>query len=51
MLILWKATDQMDQFKNEADVLNMVLFSKTAKHWRNEKPDLKGNIREYATIE
>ena len=38
-------------YANEADVLNMALFGKTAKEWRNENPDLKGNIRDYATIE
>jgi len=35
---------------NEADVLNVALFGITAKHWRDENPDLKGNIRDYATI-
>ena len=38
-------------YANEADVLNMALFGKTAKEWRNENSDLKGNIRDYATIE
>lgn len=38
-------------YANEADVLNVALFGKTAKEWRNENPDLKGNIRDYATIE
>ncbi len=28
----------------------MALFSKTAKQWRTENPDLKGNIRDYAKI-
>lgn len=37
-------------YANEADVLNMALFGKTAKKWREENPDLKGNIRDYATI-
>jgi hypothetical protein len=31
-------------------VLNVALFGKTAKQWREENPDLKGNIREFATI-
>ena len=35
----------------EAVVLNMALFGKIAKEWRIENPDLKGNIRDYATIE
>lgn len=38
-------------YANEADVLNMALFGKTAAQWRKENPDLKGNIRDYATIE
>ena len=38
-------------YANEADVLNMALFGKTAKEWRTENPDKKGNIRDYATIE
>ena len=37
-------------YANEADVLNVALFGKTAKQWREENPDLKGNIREFATI-
>ena len=28
----------------------MALFGKTAKQWRDENPDLKGNIRDYAGI-
>ena len=35
---------------NEADVLNVALFGMTAKQWRENNPDLKGNIRDYATI-
>ena len=38
-------------YANEADVLNMALFGKTAKDWRTENLDKKGNIRDYATIE
>ena len=37
-------------YANEADVLNVALFGITAKEWRDENPDLKGNIRDYATI-
>lgn len=37
-------------YANEADVLNVALFGKTAKQWRDENPELKGNIRDYATI-
>ncbi|GHT36409.1 hypothetical protein FACS189434_14640 [Bacteroidia bacterium] len=37
-------------YANEADVLNVALFGMTAKEWRDTNPDLKGNIRDYATI-
>lgn len=38
-------------YANEADVLNVALFGKSAKEWRSENPQLNGNIRDYATIE
>jgi hypothetical protein len=37
-------------YANEADVLNMALFGKTAKSWREENPDKKGNVRDYANV-
>ena len=37
-------------YASEADVLNVALFGTTAKEWREANPDLKGNIRDYATI-
>ncbi len=37
-------------YANEADVLNVALFGMTAKKWREIHPDLKGNIRDYASI-
>ena len=37
-------------YANEADVLNVALFGMTAKQWREANPHLKGNIRDYATI-
>jgi len=37
-------------YANEADVLNMALFGKTAKQWRDENPDKKGNMRDYANV-
>ena len=37
-------------YANEADVLNVALFGMTAKQWRDSNKDLKGNIRDYATI-
>lgn len=38
-------------YANEADLLNMALFGKTADEWRNENPDKKGNIRDHAMLE
>lgn len=38
-------------YANEADLLNVALFGKTAGEWKVENPNLKGNIRDYATIE
>ncbi len=38
-------------YANEADVLNVALFGKTAKQWRDENPNEEGNIRDYSTIE
>ncbi len=35
-------------YANEADLLNMALFGKTAKQWRDENPQRKGNIRDQA---
>ena len=37
-------------YANEADVINMALFGKPAKQWRDENPELKGNIRDYANV-
>jgi hypothetical protein len=37
-------------YANEADVLNVALFGMTAKEWRDHNPELKGNIRDYASI-
>ncbi|MGD2084958.1 MAG: KilA-N domain-containing protein [Candidatus Aminicenantes bacterium] len=38
-------------YADEADLLNIALFGKTAKEWKEENPDSKGNIRDYATLE
>jgi len=38
-------------YANEADLLNVALFCKTAAQWRDENPDSKGNIRDYANLE
>lgn len=37
-------------FASEADVLNMAIFGKTAKEWREEHPEKDGNIRDYADV-
>ena len=37
-------------YANEADMLNVVLFGKTAKQWKDENPTLKGNMRDVATL-
>ncbi len=38
-------------YANEADLLNMALFGMIAKEWRDNNPDKKGNIRDYASVE
>ncbi len=38
-------------YAEEADVLNVALFGKTAAEWRTENPDSDGNMRDHATIE
>ena len=37
-------------YASEADVLNVALFGKTAKEWREENISLKGNMRDDATL-
>ena len=36
-------------YAEEADVLNVAMFGMTAKQWREANPNLKGNIRDYAS--
>jgi hypothetical protein len=38
-------------YAEEADLLNVALFGMTAKQWREQNPDAKGNIRDFATLE
>ncbi len=38
------------KYAEEADVLNVAMFGMTARQWREANPGLKGNIRDYATI-
>lgn len=51
-LIPAEITPQQAQriYASEADVLNVAMFGCTALEWRDAHPDLKGNIRDYATI-
>ena len=51
-LIPPELTSQQKSFvyADEADMLNVAMFGQTAKQWREANPDLKGNIRDYATI-
>ncbi len=35
---------------DEADMLNVAMFGMTARMWREQNPGLKGNIRDYASI-
>lgn len=38
-------------YATEADLLNVALFGKTARQWREQHPDKNGNIRDYASLE
>ena len=50
--LLKDLTDEQLSFKyaSEADMLNVALFNKRAKEWRKENPNLKGNMRDYASL-
>lgn len=50
--LLKDLTDEQLSFKyaSEADMLNVALFDKRAKQWREENPDLKGNMRDFASL-
>ena len=37
-------------YAEEADVLNVALFGMTAKEWKENNPNLNGNIRDYADL-
>ena len=37
-------------YASEADVINVALFGMTAKEWRENNPNLSGNIRDYTDI-
>ncbi|MBR3229433.1 MAG: KilA-N domain-containing protein [Bacilli bacterium] len=50
--IIPKVTERQKKFvyANEADVINVALFGMTAKEWKENNPNLNGNIRDYADI-
>ena len=52
-LIPAQVTDRQQSFMyaNEADLLNVALFGKIAKEWREQNPDVKGNMRDDANIQ
>lgn len=37
-------------YASEADILNVALFGKTAKDWRDENKEKDGNIRDYCDV-
>lgn len=43
--------DKKYTYANEADMLNVAMFGMTAKEWKTKNPNLKGNIRDHATID
>ena len=38
-------------YATEADILNVALFCETARQWHDANPNLKGNMRDYASVE
>lgn len=38
------------KYASEADMLSVALFNKRAKQWREENPELNGNMRDYASL-
>ncbi len=50
--IVPKLTEKQKKFvyADEADVINVALFGITAKEWREENPNLQGNVRDYTDI-
>lgn len=50
-LIEWNSQKEGFYFANEADVLNLAVFGKTAQQWKLENPLMKGNMRDHASPE
>ena len=42
--------DATNVYANEADVLNIALFGKTAKGWKDQNKNKEGNMRDYADV-
>ena len=45
------STQKSMKYASEADVLNVALFGMTAKDWREKNVNVKGNIRDNATLQ
>lgn len=45
-----KGEEKSLAYATEADLINLALFGQTAKEWRAENPEVKGNIRDGASI-
>ena len=45
------ASQKSFTYADETDMLNVVLFGKTAKQWREKNPKHDGNMRDYATVQ
>ena len=48
---LLSAKENAHVYASEADLLNMVLFGKTAAQWKKENSNAIGNIRDHASLE
>lgn len=42
--------DKPFAYANEADMINLIVFGKTARQWRQDNPEAKGNIRDHAGL-
>ena len=49
-LIDWNTNKEAIHQASEADLLNLAVFGVTARQWRTANPDVKGNIRDHATV-
>lgn len=49
--LLVSKRQQASTYASEADMLNVALFGKTAREWKEQNPEAKGNMRDDATIQ